>query len=71
MKEVINSKMQGKNAILHLLELIEGANKEIEISKEMNSPLMVKQAQYLKMKYTKDLLELLEPYQLSFKLEAA
>ena len=71
MKEAINNKKQGKNAILHLLELIEGANKEITISKEMNSPLMIKQAQYLKMKYTKDLLELLKPYQLPVKLEAA
>ena len=71
MKQKIKNKEQGKNAILHLLKLIEGANKEIEISKEMNSALMVKQAEYLKLKYTKDLLELLKPYQLSLILEAA
>ena len=48
-----------KNAILRLLELIEGTNKEIEISKKMNSNLMVKQAKYLKSQYTKELFELL------------
>ena len=60
-----------KNAILHLLELIEGTNKEIEISKKMNSQLMLKQANHLKKQYTKDLFKLLEVYQLPLKFEIA
>ena len=71
MNEKRKNTLKGKNAILHLLELIEDANQEIEISNKMNSDLMVKQAQHLKMQYTKDLMELLKPYQLSLKLEAA
>ncbi len=60
-----------KNAVVHLLELIEGTNKEIEISEKMNSKLMVRQAKHLKKQYTKDLLKLLEVYQLPLKFELA
>ncbi len=66
-----NSKYHKRDAIFRLLELIEGTNEEIEISKRMNSKLMVKQAQHLKKIYTKELLELLKDYKLPIRLEAA
>jgi len=60
-----------RNAFLRLLELIDDANEEIQISKELNSDLMVKQAIYIKNKYVKELSGLLEEYNIMVKLEAA
>ena len=60
-----------RNAFLRLLELIDDANEEIKISKELNSDLMVRQAIYIKNKYVKELSELLGEYDIAGKLEAA
>ena len=60
-----------RNAFLRLLELIDNANEEIKISKELNSDLMVRQTIYIKNKYVKELSELLSEYDISGKLEAA
>lgn len=60
-----------RNAFLRLLELIDDANEEIKISKELKSDLMARQAIYIKNKYVKELSELLREYNISVKLEAA
>lgn len=59
------------NAAIRLLELIDGTNRSIEISKGMNSPLMVRQYKYLKKKYTLQLQELLTEFKLSAILSDA
>jgi len=59
-------------AIKRLLVLIEGANKEIELSQKIKANLMVRQALHLKKQYTKELLGLLKEYHLPIQLlEAA
>lgn len=59
-------------AIKRLLVLIDGANKEIELSKKIKANLMVRQALHLKKQYTKELLSLLKEYHLPIQLlEAA
>lgn len=52
------------NAITRLLELIEGVNKDIDLSQSIGSKSMVKQYLHLKKGYTKQLLEVLSEYQL-------
>ncbi len=51
-------------AIKTVLGLIAGINADIESSKTVNSPLMVRQYEHLKRQYTKDLLALLADYDL-------
>lgn len=46
-----NSNLKIK-ALQQLLDLIEMANENIEISKKMESPLMIKQYEYLKKEHT-------------------
>jgi len=59
-------------AIKRLLVLIDGANKEIELSKKIKANLMIRQALHLKKQYTKELLGLLKEYHLPIQLlEAA
>lgn len=60
-----------KNAFLRLLELIDDVNEEIQISKELKSDLMVKQAKFIKNKYVTELTQLLLEYEIPVKLEAA
>jgi len=62
MKEEKKNKL---NAAIRLLELIDGTNRSIEISKGMDSPLMVRQYKHLKKKYTLQLQELLSEFKLS------
>lgn len=59
------------NAALRLLELIDGTNRSIEISKRMNSPSMVKQYKHLKKRYTEQLQELLLEFKLAVTLSDA
>ncbi len=59
------------NAAIRLLELIDGTNKSIEISRTMNSPLMVRQYKHLKKQYTDQLQELLLDFKLSAVLSDA
>ena len=52
--------------ILDQLEMIQKINRLIEISKEMNSDLMVRQHEHLKKEYTKNLFKMLaESYQIT------
>lgn len=60
-----------QNAFLRLLELIDDVNEEIQISKELKSDLMVKQAKFIKNKYVTELTQLLLEYEILIKLEAA
>lgn len=59
-----------RNAFIRLLELIDGANQEIEISNELSSTLMARQAKYLKQQYVEELMTLLKEYEIPLKLEA-
>ena len=59
-------------AIKRLLVLIDGANREQELSEKIKANLMVRQAVHLKKQYTWELLDLLAEYKLPVKLlEAA
>lgn len=51
--------------IINQLELIEGINKDIQRSKKVDSPLMVRQYEHLKKEYTKNFLKLLEDYKMA------
>jgi len=55
--------------ILRLLQLIEGANKDIEIGKKRTDGFMVRQYEHLKSKYVKELIELLSQYQLTVQIK--
>jgi hypothetical protein len=57
--------------ILRLLDLIEGANKDIEIGRKRSDAFMVRQYEYLKSKYVKELIELLSKYQLTVQIKEA
>ena len=46
--------------ILNQLSLIEDINKDILVSQELKSPLMVKQYEHLKKQYVKNLFKMLE-----------
>ena len=59
------------NAALRLLEMIDKTNRIIRLSKEMKSPLMLKQYKYLKKDYTAQLQELLEEFQLKASISDA
>jgi len=51
--------------IAQQIRLIKGINRDIEISKEMGSPFMVKQYEHLKKEYVKNLFKMLaENYQI-------
>lgn len=56
--------------ILRLLQLIEGVNLSIDNSQQLQNQLMIRQYQYLKTQYTKELLELLATYKLPLQLAA-
>ncbi len=71
MREKLNGSNERAQAIAHVLNLISGINRDIEISKKMNSNLMVRQYQKLKKEYTQDLLELLSEYKLPLEMSAA
>ena len=58
-------------AALRLLELIDNMNRGIEISKEMESPLMVRQYSHLKKEYAEQFQELLLDFKLFFELKDA
>ena len=64
-------KQKKVDAIIHQLKLIDGANEEIEISKRMNSDLMVRQATKLKKEFTVELLRLLKEFGISFQMSEA
>jgi uncharacterized membrane protein len=57
--------------IFRLLQLIEGANKDIEIGKNSKDTFMVRQYEHLKSKYVKELIELLSRYQLTVQIKEA
>ena len=59
------------NAIARLLELIEGVNQDLESSRSIDNTLLVKQYAHLKKDYTKQLLELLEEFNLRIHLDEA
>lgn len=64
----VNNKTINVAGINQLLHLIEGVNQDIEISRKMNSVLMVRQYQHLKGQYTKQLLDLLKDYRLPLQV---
>ena len=70
MKERKTSRLE---KITNQLEMIDNINKLIEISKKMNSELMIRQHEHLKKKYTKNLFKMLaESYHITVpSLEAA
>lgn len=52
--------------IAQQIRLIKGINRDIEISKELGSPFMVKQYEHLKKEYVQNLFKMLEEnYQIS------
>ena len=60
------AKISISDRILDQLEMIEKINQLIEISKKMESPLMVRQHEHLKKEYTKNLFKMLkESYQIT------
>lgn len=61
-----NKEISVSDRILDQLEMIENINKLIEISKKMNSELMIRQHEHLKKEYTKNLMKMLvESYQIT------
>ncbi len=60
-----------KNALDHMFVLLTDVNRDIEISKGMNSPGMVRQYERLKRQYTKDFLDLLAIYDLPIVMTEA
>jgi len=57
------------DAILDQLKIIQDTNRMIEVSKEMSSPLMVRQYEHLKKELTKNLFEMLEKsYQITIPI---
>lgn len=56
-------------AVVHQLKLIDGANRQIEISKKMNSELMVRQYVHLKKELTKELLNILADFNLPIQMK--
>ena len=59
------------NAIARLLELIDGVNGDLDISRQMGNEVLIKQYEYLKKDYTRQLLEILEEYRLPIHLDEA
>ena len=57
--------------ILRLLEIIEGMNEIIEIGKKQKDSLVIRQHEYQKSKYVKELIELLSKYQLTVQIKEA
>ena len=57
--------------ILRLLLFIEGVNRSLSNSREMESELLLRQYEYLKKQYTKQLLDLLAEYQLPILMAEA
>lgn len=53
------------NAALRLLELIDNTNRIIQLSQEMESPLMQRQYRHLKKDYAAQLQELLQEFKLN------
>ena len=59
------------NAIARLLALIDGVNKDLDISRQMGNEVLIKQYEYLKKDYTQQLLEILEEYRLPIHFDEA
>lgn len=59
------------NAIARLLELVEGADQDLESSRSIDNTLLVKQYERLKKGYAKQLLELLDEFNLPIRLDEA
>ena len=66
-----SSNTNNEKQILHLLKLINGANKDIEIGLKRKDDFMVRQYQHLKNKFVKELDVLLASYQLKLEIKAA
>lgn len=71
LEDILGKNDQKYIRILRLLHLIEGVNMSMENSGQMNSALMLRQCQHQKKEYTKELLELLEDYNIPLKLAEA
>lgn len=57
--------------IAQQIKLIKGINRDIEISKELKEPLMVRQYEHLKREYTKNLLKMLADLELPIQMKEA
>ncbi|HFA49630.1 MAG TPA: hypothetical protein ENJ95_11510 [Bacteroidetes bacterium] len=71
LKDILERNEKKYVQILRLLHLIEGVNKSIENSREMESTTMLKQYKHLKSQYTKEFLTLLAEFKMPIQLAKA
>lgn len=65
------SNLERKNRVSRLIDLIDGANESIRLSKEVGSALLIKQYEHLKKKYVEELKDLLAEMNVLIEIKEA